>query len=593
MHRDNFVNWVMVIVIISMSVSVVQNSGLFGFSVLGRAAADSARLDLLSLEEKAALVKASMEAIRAELEGKPVELKESIASDGKVYVTLRKQGKLIGCQPNRVESGDLVQKAVEATIRAMKDKRFSELEESETSEVSVEINVLGEFQEIKARGIALLDREIELGIHGIKIEKNGKSALLLPAVAVRKLYSLERTIKELCKKAGLEESCLEDPGARLYRFKTDNFVYYNGGLFDLYRGNRLVEEKDVTVERMEESIGLTARWFKANNDLNGLFNYDYSPGRDWLSGENSRIRQLAGLWTAGKIANHLGDRELLELCLEKAEAQAAMLEEENSIAWLDESGTGKLGTTALFLQALLELNEGGRFDREIEMLGNFILEMQAEDGSFYTHYPKKVSESSVDFYPGEALLALMSAYEKTGRAEYLKAVERAFPYYREYFGKNKKTAFVPWQSSAYSRAFNATGKKEYAEFVFEMTDWILGFHYGEDAPYPDYVGGYKRGHYPASNTCTYSEGVADALAAARSAGELGKAEKYGEAMDNSMRMALQLQFDEKNTYYAEKPELAIGGFRKSLANDMIRVDNPQHCGSAILKYIELEKSKAG
>ena len=38
MHRDNFVNWVMVIVIISMSVSVVQNSGLFGFSVLGGAA---------------------------------------------------------------------------------------------------------------------------------------------------------------------------------------------------------------------------------------------------------------------------------------------------------------------------------------------------------------------------------------------------------------------------------------------------------------------------------------------------------------------------------------------------------------------------
>jgi len=386
----------------------------------------------------------------------------------------------------------------------------------------------------------------------------------------------------------MDKNCASDSNTKIFKFSTQGFVYFEGQIFDLYRGNILVKEEQVSIDSLTCSIELARDWFLANNDKNNIFNYEYLPETDSFSAKDSQIRQFGGLGAASRTAHFLDDKELEKKCLEKAKHYSSLLQKEGNTAWFYEGEKSKLGTSALFLIALLELNKENQFDAEIEQLGNFILSMQMENGAFYTHYPKSIRESSVNYYPGEALLALMLAFEETGKKEYLKAVEKAFPYYKKYFDENKNTSFIPWQSSAYSHAFLTTGKKEYAEFVFEMTDWILKLQYDENAPYPDYKGGFSLNGTPGSSTCSYSEGLGDALLTAKTIKDTDRTEKYRNALKNALRLALQLQFNEKNTYSAKKPELTTGGFRNSLATEKIRVDNVQHCTTAILKFIEIE-----
>ncbi len=534
--------------------------------------------------QKTILLQASKKAVHAFFEKKPIKIERIICSNKRVYVTLREKGELVGCQANLIDSNNLALKTAEATLHALTDPRFKSPENEEST--SIEINVLNPVQEIKDKSIESLKKEIEPGIHGIKIENNNQKALFLPTVMVQNHYSHKRMIQEICKKAGMKENCLENPQTKIYKFTTTDFTSVNGNLITLYRGNPLIKNQDISTKTLKHSVELTRDWFKANNDTNGLYYYEYYPAYNRFSKKNSLIRQFGSLGTAARIAHFLNDKELEKTCQEKAKEYTSALKKDNNKAWVNEGKKSKLGTSALLLIALLELNDKNQFSKEIEQLANFIQSMQTKNGAFYTHYPKSTDEKSIDYYPGEALLALMLAFEKTGKKEYLQTVEKAFPNYKKYFDANKNTAFVPWQSSAYSHAFLATRKKEYAEFVFEMNDWILKKQYNKQAPYPDYAGGFAHNSIPGASTCSYSEGLADALSIAKKIGE-DKSKKYSEALKKAARFMLQLQFNEKNTYYIKQPKLAIGGFKKSLANETIRVDNQQHCASAILKLIKL------
>ena len=46
-------------------------------------------------------------------------------------------------------------------------------------------------------------------------------------------------------------------------------------------------------------------------------------------------------------------------------------------------------------------------------------------------------------------------------------VEKAFPYYREYWRGNKNTGFIPWQTRAYRLYFDETQKQEVADFILK------------------------------------------------------------------------------------------------------------------------------
>jgi AmmeMemoRadiSam system protein B/AmmeMemoRadiSam system protein A len=123
-----------------------------------------------------------------------------------VFVTLnrtdpeeiRRYGRLRGCigqvEPRFPLYFGTVHAALEA---ALSDPRFEPVTASELGQLDVEVTVLS-----RKRSVASW-RDIEIGTHGIILEKGDKAALFLPQVAVENGWSIEQTLRELSKKAGL------------------------------------------------------------------------------------------------------------------------------------------------------------------------------------------------------------------------------------------------------------------------------------------------------------------------------------------------------------------------------------------------------
>jgi hypothetical protein len=63
-------------------------------------------------------------------------------------------------------------------------------------------------------------------------------------------------------------------------------------------------------------------------------------------------------------------------------------------------------------------------------------------------------------------------------------------------------------------------------------------------------------------------------------------EKYIEAIKIGTRFILQTQFTQQNSFYVENPSRTIGGFRTSLTDNTLRIDNTQHAALALIKTYE-------
>ena len=95
--------------------------------------------------------------------------------------------------------------------------------------------------------------------------------------------------------------------------------------------------------------------------------------------------------------------------------------------------TAKLGGTGLALIGLSNLYPEGKIDLEIlRGLGNFVLYMQKEDGSFYSKYNVNKKEKDEKFvslyYPGEAALGLLYLNEVDPQDKWVSSAKKALLY---------------------------------------------------------------------------------------------------------------------------------------------------------------------
>jgi AmmeMemoRadiSam system protein B/AmmeMemoRadiSam system protein A len=138
-------------------------------------------------------------------------LTSSLEKNRGAFVTLHKHGKLRGCIGHMQEDTPLY-KTVSNTVllSAFGDRRFPPLTEDEMKDIDIEISVLSPMKTIQSW------KEIVLGRDGIIVEKQGKSAVYLPQVALEQGWTIEDTLSHLCQKAGLSE----DDWKSDCRFKT-------------------------------------------------------------------------------------------------------------------------------------------------------------------------------------------------------------------------------------------------------------------------------------------------------------------------------------------------------------------------------------
>ncbi len=129
-----------------------------------------------------------------------IKMPDSLLQKCGVFVTLKKRGKLRGCIGYIYSETCLYQEVANvAVLAACYDNRFNKVAPKELPEIEIEISILSPMRLIKDIN------EIEMGIHGIQIEKDGRSGLFLPQVGAETGWSCEEYLGHCARdKAGLE-----------------------------------------------------------------------------------------------------------------------------------------------------------------------------------------------------------------------------------------------------------------------------------------------------------------------------------------------------------------------------------------------------
>lgn len=157
-------------------------------------------------EEGRWLLRLARDTIKLALEGDertaaalvPEGLTPRMRSKRGAFVTLNKQGSLRGC------IGEILpQRAIWQVVRAQAlnaafhDQRFQALSPEELDRIEIELSIL-----TPPRPVASW-RAIEIGRHGVILDKRGHSAVFLPQVAPAQGWGIEETLRNLALKAGL------------------------------------------------------------------------------------------------------------------------------------------------------------------------------------------------------------------------------------------------------------------------------------------------------------------------------------------------------------------------------------------------------
>jgi len=146
-----------------------------------------------------------------------------------LFVTLHVNKKLRGCigvvEGHTTIGESLARCAADA---ALHDPRFSRLRLEEIEALEIEVSLLSPMKPI-------LPSQLEIGTHGLLVERGPRRGLLLPQVAVEHRFSREQFLGETCAKAGLPRDAWKDAETKLYGFECEILVETRGPLAEKQR----------------------------------------------------------------------------------------------------------------------------------------------------------------------------------------------------------------------------------------------------------------------------------------------------------------------------------------------------------------------
>lgn len=178
---------------------------------------------MLSDEEKTYLKDLVRQSIRAKLEGDesaaPAEPEShKLRKEFGAFVTLKIDGQLRGCIGNVQGGGEIFQTIWDmARAAAFSDPRFPPLSAEEFDKVDIEISILSPLNYCRS------PEQIEVGRHGLIIQRNQSTGLLLPQVAVEQGWDKYQFLANTCRKAGLPEDCWNKVGTNILWFEAEIF----------------------------------------------------------------------------------------------------------------------------------------------------------------------------------------------------------------------------------------------------------------------------------------------------------------------------------------------------------------------------------
>jgi AmmeMemoRadiSam system protein A len=126
------------------------------------------------------------------------------------FVTINLNGRLRGCIGSLAAHRNLLDDVIEnAQKAAFEDPRFKPLSYEEFKDCSVELSILTPAVKLEYKDTADLKAKIEVGVHGVVLQLDGKRATYLPQVW-EQIPTFEEFFESLSQKAGFSKSVLEN-----------------------------------------------------------------------------------------------------------------------------------------------------------------------------------------------------------------------------------------------------------------------------------------------------------------------------------------------------------------------------------------------
>ncbi len=220
-------------------------------------------LNVLKAEQKQALLQSTAnwltqavfeESLRAP-EASLGDLAQSVVMGA--FVTVKRGPVLRGCcgvlgKPMQVGAA----LAAAAAKTAAEDQRMAALSPSELAHLNMDITLLGPFQKIEAEGA---DRAstVQIGQHGLMIQRGDRNGLLLPSVAVERKWTPVQFLQGVCSKAGLPIGAWQSSDATVCTFDGQSLSAELAPLLALNLPQSI--ECPITVEQLSEYAKLAGQ----------------------------------------------------------------------------------------------------------------------------------------------------------------------------------------------------------------------------------------------------------------------------------------------------------------------------------------------
>ena len=373
---------------------------------------------------------------------------------------------------------------------------------------------------------------------------------------------------------------------------------------ELFRGGTVIAPTPSADEdRAADLADGIGRWMINNLSADGALPYKYWPSQGAESSADNAIRRFLATRSLAQLGELRGSAEMREAARHNLRFNLNRYFQDiggGRGAIVERTGA-KLGAAALAALTILESPARQEFLPALTKLAAGVESLADEERGFRTFFfPPERDGDNWNFYSGEALLFWAEALRRGAEcAPSLEQCAAVFARCRARHYEARNPAFVPWHSQACASLFAQSGRRAFADFVLEISDWLLPMQQWDGLP-TDLRGRFYNPKRPefgpphASSTGVYLEGLADAAALARALGDWSRAAAYERAIRRGLRSLRQLQYrDERDAFYVSRKKRVMGALRTEVYDNTVRVDSAGHALTAAIKIMRPMRFGAG
>ena len=491
-----------------------------------------------------------------------------------LYLTIYINGHLRGCMGQKLRNLDADLNTIAKA--ALRDERFAGRAPIDADNVAVTVSFLSDPLPL---GECPPEEVVNYYRHGdqtVMVYQDDRVGLLLPFVG--SFWNLDPVgfARAVIEKAGLNE-----PPYYWVRFDCATWFAGREGVVKTVGGFAVSQKELPPIEELAPYLGkLHLHYLLKHLKDDGTFYSGYQPFHNRVYEAPDLARQAHGAWVLARAANTFGDDEIKRAADKVIDSLLTRVVRDGDDVWLQVEG--EIPTVAETSFLLLALSDLSSNDPRRELMSDLAATLwrciELPHGRIITHHnlDDPSPDAFQDYFPGQVLLALAAACEQKVSQIDEDRLQHAFRYYRHRFRYKRHFGQVTWLMQAFSKWSQLTSDTEFARFVFEVGDWLLGYQ-------QDKTGGFINDHQPGApgyTTAVYLEGIAAALAIA----DNERRKTYSDSLARGFAFLDRLVIQERDRAILPNLDFALGGLRQGIHYSEIRTDFVQHSLSVILEF---------